>query len=42
MSGVSVSGKNRDGETKQIGHKLELQFKIAILDDEFEWTDKSC
>jgi hypothetical protein len=37
----SVSGKNRDGETKQIGHKLELQFKIAIVDDKFEWTDKS-
>ncbi len=37
----SVSGKDRDGETKQIGHKLELQFKIAIVDDKFEWTDKS-
>ena len=37
----SVSGKNRDGETKQIGHKLELQFKIAIIDDKFEWTDKT-
>jgi len=37
----SVSGKDRDGETKQIGHKLELQFKIAIVDDKFEWTDKT-
>jgi hypothetical protein len=37
----SVSGKNRDGETKQIGRKLELQFKISIVDDKFEWADKS-
>ena len=35
----SVYGKNRDEKDIQIGHKLELKFKLNIVGDELVWND---
>ena len=35
----SVHGENRDGKQIQIGHKLELKFKLKIVGDDLIWND---
>lgn len=35
----SVHGENRDSKQIQIGHKLELQFKLKIVGDDLIWYE---
>ncbi len=32
-------GKNRDGDRIQVGHKLKINFKLPIVNDELIWND---
>ena len=34
-----VMGSNRDGVTKQVGHKIKIHFQLPIVKDSFSWND---
>ena len=34
-------GKNRDGERIQVGHKIKINFKLPIVNDELIWNDQN-
>ena len=34
-------GPNRDGITKQIGHKLKVTFELPIVNDKLVWDSKT-
>ena len=36
-----VMGPNRDGITKQIGHKLKVTFELPIVNDKLVWDSKT-
>ena len=35
-----VMGLNRDGINKQLGHKLNITFKLPIVNDKLIWNNK--
>ena len=42
ISSIKVSpsfGKNRDDKTLQVGHILDINFKLPIVKDSIEWID---
>ena len=34
-------GPNRDSTTKQIGHKLKVNFELPIINEKLEWDSKT-
>ena len=36
----SVMGNDRDGKEVQVGHSLELNFKMKIVNDKLVWKDE--